>query len=92
MVASPEKQQRDAGVSLKIWSQLQADILANTLAEQQSPDAIADPDKRVKEAVMTEDATAQEVTTLESEKSATENAGSGSGDDEDDDGQKRREE
>jgi hypothetical protein len=57
---APREQPRDTGVSDETWTQLQADIRANELAQKKSQDAIVDLEQQLETAVTEQEARAQE--------------------------------
>jgi isoleucyl-tRNA synthetase len=57
---APREQPRDTGVSDETWTQLQADIRANELAQKNSQDAIVDLEQQLETAVTEQEGHAQE--------------------------------
>lgn len=57
---APREQPRDTGVSDETWTQLQADIRANELAQKKSQDAIVDLEQQLETVATEQEARAQE--------------------------------
>jgi hypothetical protein len=62
---APREQPRDTGVSDETWTQLQADIRANELAQKRSQNAILELEQQLETAVTEQEARAQEEKALQ---------------------------